>query len=70
MRSIQLTEAATFFNDPNLINTIEQKYEAVTRQDLLRVANQYFDPSNRSVITTLPKRKPATMPTGGAPTGQ
>jgi zinc protease len=70
MRSIQLTEAATFFNDPNLINTIEQKYEAVTRQDLLRVANQYFDPSNRSVITTLPKRKPATMPVGGAPTGQ
>ena len=65
-RSILLAQDAVFFNDPNLINTELGKYAAVTRQDVLRVANQYFDASNRSVITTLPKRKPAV----GGPAGQ
>jgi predicted Zn-dependent peptidase len=66
LRAIQFTENATFFDDPNLINTVEQKYAAVTRQDLQRVANQYFDASNRSVIITLPKPKAAA----GAPAGK
>ena len=66
LRAIQFTENATFFDDPNLINTVEQKYAAVTRQDLQRVANQYFDASNRSVIITLPKPKTAA----GAPAGK
>jgi len=64
-RAIQLNEDAVFFNDPNLINTVEQKFAAVTRPDLLRVANQYFDDGNRSVITTLPKRKPAAAAPAG-----
>ena len=64
-RAIMFTENATFFDDPNLINTIEQKYAAVTRQDLLRVANQYFDSTNRSVITTLPKPKTAAAAPAG-----
>ena len=64
-RAFQLGQYAAFYNDPDLINRIEQKYDAVTKQDLLRVANQYLDAANRSVITTLPKRKPANAPATG-----
>jgi predicted Zn-dependent peptidase len=66
LRAIQFTEFATFFDDPNLMNTVEQKYAAVTRQDLQRVANQYFEAGNRSVIITVPKPKTAA----GAPAGK
>ena len=40
----------------NLINTEIDKYLAVTPEDIKRVANTYFKPSNRVVLHFLPKK--------------
>jgi zinc protease len=45
----------TFYKDANLINTELDKYMAVTKEDLLRVANQYLTKENRVVLHYLPK---------------
>ncbi len=64
-RSIQLGEAAVFFNDPGLINTFEAKIHQVTKDDLQRVARAYLKETNRSVITTTPKPAgPGARPSG------
>jgi predicted Zn-dependent peptidase len=49
------------YGDPNLINTQLEKIEAVSREDVQRVAKQYLQARNRTVITTLPQAaaKPA-----------
>jgi zinc protease len=52
----QLTENAVAYNDPGLINTQFEKIAAVTREDVQRVANQYFNPSVRTVGITVPKK--------------
>ena len=44
-----------YFGDANLINTEIQRYMDVTREDIQRVANKYFIPSNRVVLYYLPK---------------
>jgi zinc protease len=42
------------FNDPNLINTQLDRVNTVTREDVQRVAKQYLQPKNRTVLTTTP----------------
>jgi predicted Zn-dependent peptidase len=42
------------FNDPNLINTRLDRVNAVTRDDVQRVAKQYLQVKNRTVLTTTP----------------
>lgn len=44
-----------YYGDANLINTEIDRYLAVTREDIRRVAKQYFVPSNRVVLYYLPK---------------
>ncbi len=56
-RAIQLGQYAVYYNDPGLINTIDQKYAAVTKEDIMRVARTYFKDTNRTVVTTLPAKK-------------
>jgi zinc protease len=63
-RATSFSDSTCFYNDPGLINTIEQKYSAVTPQDMQRVANHYFVSSHRSVVATLPKKN-----AGGATQG-
>jgi zinc protease len=46
-----------YFGDANLVNTEIEKYMAVTREDIKRVANTYFTPVNRVVLYYLPKSK-------------
>jgi zinc protease len=59
-RAEQLGEAAVFYNDPNLVNTWPARYNAVTKQRIQEVARTYFIPSNRTVVTTVPKPQAAT----------
>jgi predicted Zn-dependent peptidase len=51
------------FRDPGLINTRLQRINAVTREDVQRVAKQYLQATGRTVLTTLPApAAPATAP--------
>lgn len=46
-----------YYGDANLINTELERYRKVTREDLRRVAKQYFNKNNRVVLYYLPKPK-------------
>ncbi len=58
-RAIQLGQYAVYFNDPGLINTQQDKINAITKADVQRVANTYLNVTNRTVIITMPKAKTA-----------
>jgi len=45
----------THYGDANLINTEIERYLDVTREDMLRVANKYFDADQRVVLYWLPE---------------
>src|ERR1051325_3546383 len=65
-RAITIGQYATYYNDPNLINTRLDKVAAVTKEDVQRVANKYLLDTNRTVVLTMPKAKakPATGASG------
>ena len=50
---------AVYYDDPGLINSVQEKLSKVSKGDLLRVANTYFKESNRTIVATLPKAKAA-----------
>ncbi len=54
-RAENLATNYTYFNNTDLINTELDKYMAVTREDIKRVANKYFVKDNRVVLYYLPK---------------
>lgn len=61
-RANTIGQYAVYYNDPNLINTRLDKVMAVTKEDVMRVANKYLVATNRTVVTTVPKA-------GGRPAG-
>ena len=63
-RAINLSQYAVYYNDPGLINTRLDKVNAVTKEDVQRVANQYLRDTNRTVVITMPKAKGAPPATG------
>jgi zinc protease len=63
-RANTIGQYAVYYNDPNLINTRVDKVMAVTKEDVMRVANKYLVPTNRTVVVTVPKA------TGGSFGGQ
>jgi zinc protease len=54
-RANQIGIYAVYFGDPNLINTQEARYAAVTPAQVQAVAKKFFAPTERTVLTTLPK---------------
>ena len=58
-RATQLSEDTVFFNDPGRINTYDEQYQKVTKEDVQRVAKKYLNSENRSVIVTMPKKAAA-----------
>jgi predicted Zn-dependent peptidase len=46
---------AVYYNDPQLINSLQQKYSQVSKIDLQRVARTYLKEIQRTVVTTVPK---------------
>jgi zinc protease len=53
-RAMLLGSFTIKFDDPNLINTQTSKIEAVTAADVQRVARQYLQEKNRTVLITMP----------------
>jgi predicted Zn-dependent peptidase len=54
-RAQALGENAVFYNDPNVINTGNEKLISVTKDQIQRAARTYLNEANRTVITTVPK---------------
>jgi zinc protease len=63
-RAASMADDAIFFNDPALIYSDVEKYNAVTAADVQRVAQKYLVETNRTVIVTSPK--PKTAGNGGS----
>jgi zinc protease len=61
-RATMLGTYTVKFNDPSLINTRVAGFDAVTRQDVRRVAKQYLRAKNRTVIVTNPAPPAAATP--------
>jgi predicted Zn-dependent peptidase len=54
-RAQALGENAVFYNDPNVINTGNEKLLSVTKDQIQKAARTYLTEANRTVITTVPK---------------
>jgi zinc protease len=53
--AIRMGQYAVFFNDPGLINTIMDKYDSVTAEQVKAAAQKYLVRTERAVVTTLPQ---------------
>ncbi|HYH09672.1 MAG TPA: pitrilysin family protein [Thermoanaerobaculia bacterium] len=54
-RADLLASFALFYDDPNRINTIEQRFASVTPELIQRTAQEYLRPTNRTILTIVPK---------------
>ena len=54
-RAISIAENTLFYSDPNLINTVSEKFGRVTRGLVQRGAQIFLTENNRTVVTTLPQ---------------
>jgi zinc protease len=56
-RAQTLSEYAVFYNDPNVVNSGNDKLMSITKEQIQRAARTYLMDSNRTVLTTVPKPK-------------
>src|SRR2546423_1548834 len=54
-RAVSIGQYTVYYGEPNLINTRIDKVDAVTKEDVQRVANKYLVKNNRTVVITVPK---------------
>ena len=62
--AMRLGQYAVYFNDPDLINTIFDKFNAVTAEQVKQAAQKYLVISGRTVVTTLPASSQAKSAAG------
>jgi zinc protease len=55
--AIRIGQYAVFYNEPELINTIMDKYDAVTAEQVKAAAQKYLVTTERTVVTTLPEQQ-------------
>jgi zinc protease len=55
--AIRLGQYAVSFDEPDLINTIFEKFNSVTADQVKEAAVRYLVPTGRAVVTTLPARR-------------
>jgi zinc protease len=53
-RANTLGHYAVYYNEPQLVNSVQQKYSQVTKAALQRVARAYLRETQRTVVTTMP----------------
>jgi len=58
-RATMLGTLTVKYGDPNLINTRLERIDAVSREDVQRVAKQYLQPRYRTVVITTPSAAPS-----------
>jgi zinc protease len=56
-RADLLASFALFYDDPHMVNRIEERFEAVTPALIQKVAQEYLRPTNRTILTVTPKAK-------------
>jgi predicted Zn-dependent peptidase len=54
-KAMSIARYKTYFGDANIINTEIDKYLAVTKEDIKKVAKKYFGTDKRVVLTYTPK---------------
>jgi len=54
-RADLLASFALFYDDPHRINTIEQQFAKVTPELIRKTAQEYLRPTNRTVLTIVPR---------------
>ncbi len=59
-----LGQYTVYFNDPDLINTSFDKFDAVTAEQVKEAAQKYLVASERTVVTTLPAKAQAKSAAG------
>jgi zinc protease len=59
-RAMRLAEFEVYYGDAKLLLTELARYQAVTADDVKRVAGQYFAPTNRTVLDVLPPKAAST----------
>ena len=52
--AIRIGQYAVYFGDPNLINTVVDKFDAVTADQVKEAAQKYLVPEQLAVVTDLP----------------
>jgi zinc protease len=65
-RAVSIGQYAVYYGDPNLINTRTDKVNAVTKDDVQRVAKKYLVANDRTVVITVPKAGGRGSQTGGS----
>jgi zinc protease len=61
-KAVELSQDALFYDQPDRINTQEERMARVTSADVQRVAREYLTKTGRTVVLTTPK---AAAPKGG-----
>jgi predicted Zn-dependent peptidase len=54
-RADLLASYALFYDDPSRINHVEERFAEVTPELIRKTAQEYLRPTNRTVLTVVPK---------------